>query len=76
MINKDFYTKQKEAYSGAYIDNHNNVYDLCEYRGYWSLYLRVGENGHTKTILDNSDLTSCIVELQERGLKRTEESGE
>lgn len=76
MINKDFYTQQKETYSGIYTDNHNNIYDLREYCGYWSLYMRVGHNGHTKTILDNSDLTSCLVELQERGLKRMEENRE
>ena len=71
-MNKDFYSQQAEDYAGTYKDSNGNIYDLREYCGYWSLYLRVGENGHTKTIIDNSDLTHCLIELQERGLKRME----
>ena len=71
---KDFYSQQAEKYSGMYIDSEGNIYDLHEYCGYWSLYMRVGENGHTQTVIANSDLTHCLVELQERGLKRMREA--
>jgi hypothetical protein len=70
LINEDFYTRQKEAYSGVYTDNHNNIYDLCDYCGYWSLYMRVGDNGHTKTIISNSNLSNCLYEIAKRGLVR------
>ena len=70
LINKDFYTQQKEAYSGVYTDNHDNVYDLCEYCGYWSLYMRVGDNGHIKPIVSNSDLSGCLYEITKRDLVR------
>lgn len=67
---KDFYTQQKEDYSGVYTDSHNNVYDLCEYCGYWSLYMRIDNNGHTKTVISNRNLSDCLYEIATRGLVR------
>lgn len=67
-MEKDFYTQQKEAYEGVYKDSNGNVYDMVENCGYWWLFLRIGANGHSKIIVENSDITACIHEIYNRGL--------
>ena len=69
---KDYYTQQAEDHAGIYKDNDGNVYDLHCYCGYWSLFLRVGNNGHTKTIIGCKDLTACLREIKRRGLTKEE----
>ena len=65
---KDFSTQMVEEYTGLYQDLNGNFYELYCYCGYWYLYLYVGENGHTKTIVDNSDLGTCLGKVSELGL--------